>query len=138
MLYHLDGTSNPQEEAGNGRDGEGSLTVPAQASPPSMRKSVLRPHMERRRGLKSPDDSRGPRATGPTFRVMLTGATGYVGGRLLAALESRAIRVRCLARRPERLLGRVCSTTEVVAGDLRDRGALAKALQGVQTAYYLV
>jgi len=69
---------------------------------------------------------------------MLTGATGYVGGHLLSVLESRGIRVRCLARRPERLLGRVGSTTEVVAGDLRDRSALAKALQGVETAYYLV
>ena len=93
---------------------------------------------ERRRGLKSPDDPRGPRTTGPAFRVMLTGATGYVGGRLLAALESRAIRVRCLARRPERLLDRVGATTEIVAGDLQDRSALAKALQGVDTAYYLV
>ena len=33
--------------------------------------------------------------------ILLTGATGYVGGRLLAALESAGHRLRCLARRPE-------------------------------------
>jgi uncharacterized protein YbjT (DUF2867 family) len=70
--------------------------------------------------------------------VLLTGATGYVGGRLLHALESRGVRVRCLARRPEALRDRVGPATEVVAGDLRDRSALVKALQGVETAYYLV
>jgi hypothetical protein len=35
--------------------------------------------------------------------VLLTGATGYVGGRLLKVLEGRGLRVRCLARRPEAL-----------------------------------
>ena len=51
--------------------------------------------------------------------VLLTGATGYVGGRLLSKLEQRGVRVRCLTRRPEALRGRVGSTTEAVAGDVR-------------------
>ena len=40
-------------------------------------------------------------------RVLLTGASGYVGGRLLAELQSRGMAVRCLARRPEFLLPKV-------------------------------
>jgi nucleoside-diphosphate-sugar epimerase len=41
------------------------------------------------------------------MRVLLTGASGYVGGRLLPRLERRGLRVRCLARRPEFLADRV-------------------------------
>ena len=67
--------------------------------------------------------------------ILLTGATGYVGGRLLSALEARGERVRCLARRPEVLRPRVAPTTEVVEGDIADAGA---ALEGVHTAFYLV
>ncbi len=71
-------------------------------------------------------------------RVLLTGASGYVGGRLLKHLEAEQIPVRCLARRPEFLRGRVSPSTEVVAGDVLDAGSLTKALDGVDTAYYLV
>jgi uncharacterized protein YbjT (DUF2867 family)/tryptophan-rich sensory protein len=70
--------------------------------------------------------------------VLLAGATGYVGGRLLNRLESLGVRVRCLARRPEFLRQRVQPNTEVVAGDVLDPASLAVALQGVDTAYYLV
>lgn len=70
--------------------------------------------------------------------ILLTGATGYVGGRLLPLLEERGYRVRCLTRRPEALLGQVGATTDVVAGDLLDRGSLTDALQGVDTAFYFV
>lgn len=70
--------------------------------------------------------------------VLLTGATGYVGGRLLSALEDLGYRVRCLARRPDALHARVRPTTEVVAGDVLDRQSLASALRGVDVAYYLV
>ena len=70
--------------------------------------------------------------------ILLTGATGYVGGRLLKALEQEGHRVRCLARRPEFLRGRVAATTEVVAGDVLDRDTLPAAMAGVQVAYYLI
>jgi uncharacterized protein YbjT (DUF2867 family) len=70
--------------------------------------------------------------------VLLTGATGYIGGRLLRRLEERGYRVRCLARRPEFLRARVATPTEVVAGDVLDAASLEKALRGVDTAYYLV
>jgi len=69
--------------------------------------------------------------------TLLTGATGYVGGRLLEHLESAAIPVRCMARRPENLASRVADTTEVVRGDVFDRDSLARAMSGVSTAYYL-
>ncbi|MBN1443902.1 MAG: SDR family oxidoreductase [Planctomycetes bacterium] len=70
--------------------------------------------------------------------ILLTGATGYVGGRLLPLLEQRGLRVRCLSRRPEALRGRVGSTTELAAGDVLDEATLAPVFQGVDTAYYFV
>ncbi|MRR12006.1 NAD-dependent epimerase/dehydratase family protein, partial [bacterium] len=70
--------------------------------------------------------------------ILLTGATGYVGGRLLRALAERGHRVRCLARRPESLTSRVPAGTEVVPGDCLRRETLDPALEGVRTAYYLV
>jgi uncharacterized protein YbjT (DUF2867 family) len=70
--------------------------------------------------------------------ILLTGATGYVGGRLLTALVNASCRVRCLARRPEDLRPRVPVGVEVVAGDLLDAASLPAAFAGVQAAYYLV
>jgi uncharacterized protein YbjT (DUF2867 family) len=72
------------------------------------------------------------------MRVLLTGATGYVGGCLLAELERRGIVVRCLARRPEKLAGRAGPQTEVMAGDATDPADLARACAGVDVAYWLV
>src|SRR5258706_5912234 len=71
-------------------------------------------------------------------RVLLTGATGYVGGRLLRKLEESGRSVRCLARRPEALSGRTAVQTEVVWGDVLEPDSLDEALAGVTTAYYLV
>jgi uncharacterized protein YbjT (DUF2867 family) len=70
--------------------------------------------------------------------ILLTGATGYVGGRLLKALEHQGCRVRCLARRPGHLQPRVGAATQVAAGDLLDAHGLAPAFAGVDIAYYLV
>ena len=50
--------------------------------------------------------------------ILLTGATGYIGGRLLKLFEAERHPVRCLVRRPEFLRGRVAPETDVVAGDL--------------------
>ena len=68
--------------------------------------------------------------------VLLTGATGYVGGRLLKVLESSDYRLRCLARRPGALRARAAAETEIVAGDALDSASLEGAMQGVQTASY--
>ena len=79
-------------------------------------------------------------ATSPnsTPRILLTGATGYIGGRLLKAFEAEGRALRCLARHPDYLLSKVAPQTEVVAGDVLDSDTLASALQGIHTAYYLV
>lgn len=71
-------------------------------------------------------------------RILLTGATGYIGGRLLSLLEQQGYCVRCLTRNPRALSGRVRGTTEVVAGDVLDQTSLSKALVGIDTAFYLV
>ncbi|MGB7328406.1 MAG: SDR family oxidoreductase, partial [Rubripirellula sp.] len=73
-----------------------------------------------------------------TCNVLLTGATGYVGGRLLPLLRARAISVRCLARRPDTLSSRLGSDVEIVQGDLLDPDSLPAAMAGIDTAYYLV
>ena len=69
--------------------------------------------------------------------VLLTGATGYIGGRLLRHFEEAGRPVRCLARNPERVKA-TRSTTEVVQGDCLDEASLGLALAGVKSAYYLV
>ncbi len=70
--------------------------------------------------------------------ILVTGATGYIGGRLLAALEARGLRVRCVARNPAFLAGRAGERTEVITGDLMDLESLEAALEGVDVAFYLV
>src|SRR3954470_10126125 len=67
---------------------------------------------------------------------LVTGATGYVGGRLIERLVREGRSVRALARDPSRLSG--VEGIDPVPGDLvRDTG-LEAALDGVDTAYYLV
>jgi len=78
--------------------------------------------------------------TEPTSRlVLITGATGYVGGRLLPRLLEAGYRVRCLARDPARLEGRPwLEQVEVVEGDVLEPETLPAAMQGVDAAYYLI
>ena len=70
--------------------------------------------------------------------VLLTGASGYVGGRLISLLERQPVVLRCLARNPDKLRPLVQESTQIVRGDVLDVSSLDAALQGVQTAYYLV
>jgi len=69
--------------------------------------------------------------------VLLTGATGYIGSRLLRRLEEDGRFVRCLARHPDRVVA-TRPTTSIVPGDCLDDNSLAPALAGVRVAYYLV
>jgi uncharacterized protein YbjT (DUF2867 family) len=71
-------------------------------------------------------------------RVLLTGANGYVGGRLVRRLEESGRPVRCMVRRPEALTGRAAEQTEIVYGDIFEPDSLDAALAGVTAAYYLV
>lgn len=63
------------------------------------------------------------------MKLLVTGATGYIGGRLVPRLLEKGHAVRCLARRPETLAGRWASA-EIVCGDVlsTDSAALARAL----------
>ena len=77
-------------------------------------------------------------AAGDRRLILLTGATGYVGGRLLHRFEAEGLPVRCLVRRPALFPRDRPPTTEIAGGDVRDPVSLAAAMTGVATAYYLV
>jgi len=68
--------------------------------------------------------------------ILLTGASGYIGGELLPALTAAGYRVRCLVRKPGRISAG--GRTKIVPGDVMDPESLARAMQGVHTAYYLI
>ncbi|MEX2608276.1 MAG: SDR family oxidoreductase [Kiritimatiellia bacterium] len=75
--------------------------------------------------------------------ILITGATGYVGGRLLERLSGetscgKSVRVRAMARKPDGVQARWGGSAEVVAGDVLDPASLPDALKDVDTAYYLI
>ncbi|MHB0996688.1 MAG: DUF2867 domain-containing protein [Elusimicrobiales bacterium] len=71
--------------------------------------------------------------------VLVTGATGYIGGRLIPRLLGRGYKVRALARHPERLAGRPwAGSVEIIKGDVSTGEGLEAALAGAWAAYYLV
>jgi uncharacterized protein YbjT (DUF2867 family) len=71
--------------------------------------------------------------------VLVTGASGYIGGRLVDQLRAAGYRVRCLARNPLRLQGRSWArAVEVIKGDVTIPSTLQAAMEGVHTAYYLI
>jgi len=70
--------------------------------------------------------------------ILLTGATGYVGGRLLKELGKQGYRVRCITRRPEYLTGRIPNRAEIVQGDVLDVASLKPAFENIDVAFYLV
>jgi len=73
------------------------------------------------------------------MRVLVTGATGYIGGRLVPRLLERGYDVRVLVRDPRRIAGRSWAPrVEVAVGDLGDAASLPAALDGITSAYYLV
>ena len=71
--------------------------------------------------------------------ILVTGASGYIGGRLVPRLLEAGFRVRCLARDPARLEGRPwLGRVEVAAGNCLRAETLSAAMQGVEAAFYLV
>ena len=70
--------------------------------------------------------------------ILLTGATGYVGGRLLRVLRQQGERIRCLTRRPSELAERVGRDIEVFEGDASNEESLKASMDGVDTAFYLI
>ena len=85
-------------------------------------------------GVLSPDSALGVL---PGALVLVTGASGYVGGRLVAVLLKRGYRVRCLVRTPDKVMSAPWRTSvEIVQGDVG--GDLSEAMAGVDAAFYLV
>ena len=78
-------------------------------------------------------------ADGKPALCLVTGATGYIGGRLIVELLKHGYRVRILARNADRLKYHPwIDQVEVCEGDAHDPSALTRALQGVDVAYYLL
>jgi uncharacterized protein YbjT (DUF2867 family) len=73
-------------------------------------------------------------------RVLIAGATGFIGGRLVPELVAKGIKLRLLARSPEKARGMLPAGAdgEIVRGDLLEDEGLREALRGIHTAYYLV
>ena len=73
------------------------------------------------------------------MKILVTGATGYIGGRLVPRLLDKGHEVRVFVRDPRRIAGRHwLSQVEVATGDVQDSASVARALHGVDVAYYLV
>jgi uncharacterized protein YbjT (DUF2867 family) len=71
--------------------------------------------------------------------ALVTGATGYIGGRLIPELLTAGFRVRVMARQPRHLANREWSKqVEIVQGDAADSASLVEALRDVRVAYYLI
>lgn len=77
--------------------------------------------------------------TGEGRLCLVTGATGYIGGRLVPELLDAGHRVRCMARSARRLRGHPwADRVEIVEADATDPASTRRALDGVDVAYYLI
>lgn len=73
------------------------------------------------------------------MRILVTGATGYIGGRLIPRLLEQGHQITVLVRNPARLLGRSwAEKLTVITGDVQDTQALQMAIKDQQACYYLV
>ena len=74
-----------------------------------------------------------------SLRCLVTGSSGYIGGRLVPELLAAGHQVRCMARDPAKLSDRPWTDeVEIVQADVSDAGAVRRALQDVNVAYYLI
>ena len=72
-------------------------------------------------------------------KILVTGATGYIGGRLVPRLLEAGYQVRCLVRDATRLQGYSwCDRIEIKEGDALDLAELLDAMRGIKVTYYLI
>ena len=75
----------------------------------------------------------------PRLRCLVTGASGYIGGRLVPELLRAGHTVRCMARDPGKLSDRPWSDeVKIAVADAMDESAVRHAMEGVDVAYYLI
>jgi len=72
------------------------------------------------------------------MNVLVTGATGYVGGQLIKRLSEMKFQVRCLARNPKRIKNFINTSIEVHHGDLLSYDSFRESFKGIDVAFYLV
>ncbi|MFI5357153.1 MAG: SDR family oxidoreductase [Opitutales bacterium] len=77
-------------------------------------------------------------SSGPPMRILVTGATGYIGGRLVPRLLDLGHVVRCVTRNPSRLAGHRWPGVDIVAGNLSEADQTLRSLEHIDVAYYLV
>jgi uncharacterized protein YbjT (DUF2867 family) len=71
-------------------------------------------------------------------KILISGASGYIGGRLVPELLARAYRVRIMVRSDSPQYREKWPEAEIHIADALDKASLIKALQGIHTAYYLI
>ena len=71
-------------------------------------------------------------------KILIVGATGYIGRKLLQKLDMRGNLVRCFARSSHQLSGHISSRVELMCGDVLDPDCLLEATTGIHTAYYFI
>lgn len=80
-----------------------------------------------------------PTVPDPSYRkILVTGASGYIGGRLVPELQARGYTVRIMARQSSSKGDQVWPGAEVVVADALDGKSLDRALSGIDAAYYLI
>ncbi len=70
--------------------------------------------------------------------VLIIGATGFIGKRLLTTLQDKGVKIRALVRNPSSLVGtKIKDNCEIMVGDFRDQKVVEKALQDIKHVYHL-